>query len=53
MVNFVTVRTHLFLFEMQELVIEFDQGIMDRIRVRVGEKLDLLQKDYKVCEVVW
>lgn len=32
---------------LQELVIEFDQGTMDRIRVEVMSKLKLLKDDYK------
>ncbi|KAJ9529461.1 hypothetical protein QJQ45_013817, partial [Haematococcus lacustris] len=45
-VNFVSVRTELFFFELQELVIEFNQTNMDIIRARVGERLHLLEKDY-------
>ncbi|KAL6757190.1 hypothetical protein V8C86DRAFT_2630693 [Haematococcus lacustris] len=46
MVNFVSVRTELFFFELQELVIEFNQTNMNLIRARVGERLHLLEKDY-------
>ncbi|GFH27113.1 uncharacterized protein HaLaN_25379 [Haematococcus lacustris] len=45
-VNFVSVRTELFFFELQELVIEFNQTNMNLIRARVGERLHLLEKDY-------
>lgn len=41
-VNFVTVRTQLFFYELQELVIELEQPHMDIIRERLGVKLDRL-----------